>query len=113
MKIDKSLISGSTSMLVLKLVEERDRYGYEIIEELARRSDHTFEFKAGTLYPVLHALEENGWIVSYESCSESKRIRKYYQITKQGRKALEDKKKEWEAYTEAVNRTLGGVTYEG
>ena len=54
MAIDKSLLSGSTTMLVLKLLDGQDMYGYQMIEELAKRSDHTFELKAGTLYPLLH-----------------------------------------------------------
>lgn len=50
MAIDKSLISGNTDMLILKLLEKQDMYGYQMIEELAKQSDHTFELKAGTLY---------------------------------------------------------------
>ena len=57
MAIDKSLISGNTDMLILKLLEKQDMYGYQMIEELAKQSDHTFELKAGTLYPLLHLLE--------------------------------------------------------
>ena len=56
MKLDKALLSGSNALLLLKLLEDGDKYGYEMIEELARRSDHTFELKAGTLYPLLHGL---------------------------------------------------------
>ena len=51
MGIDKGWMAGSTAMLLLRLLEERDRYGYQMIEELRRRSDHTFDLKAGTLYP--------------------------------------------------------------
>ena len=56
MAIDKSLISGNTDMLILKLLEKQDMYGYQMIEELAKQSDHTFELKAGTLYPLLRIL---------------------------------------------------------
>ena len=58
MGIDKGWMAGSTAMLLLRLLEERDRYGYQMIEELRRRSDHTFDLKAGTLYPLLHGLKE-------------------------------------------------------
>ncbi len=51
MGIDKGWMAGSTAMLLLRLLEERDRYGYQMIEELRRRSDHTFDLKAGTLLP--------------------------------------------------------------
>ena len=50
MPVDKSLISGSTSMLILKLLEEKDMYGYEMIETLREKSRNVFELKAGTLW---------------------------------------------------------------
>ena len=56
---EKTPLSGSTSMLVLALLKEREMYGYEIIEELERRSNHVFKLKEGTLYPILHALEKD------------------------------------------------------
>jgi DNA-binding PadR family transcriptional regulator len=65
MKIDKGLIGGSTILLLLSLLEESDRYGYEIIKELEMRSDKAFQFKEGTLYPVLHKLENSGYVKSY------------------------------------------------
>ena len=77
MNIDKSLLAGSTGMLILKLLEEKDMYGYEMIEELRRRSDHTFDFKAGTLYPLLHSLEDKCLLSSYENTQAPKK-RKYY-----------------------------------
>ena len=66
MELDKSLVSGSMAMLVLKLLEDGDKYGYQMIEELKRRSDDTFHLKAGTLYPLLHGLEEKGLVTAYE-----------------------------------------------
>ena len=62
MEIDKSMVSGSMALLVLKLLEDGDKYGYQMIEELKRRSDDTFHLKAGTLYPLLHGLEEKGFV---------------------------------------------------
>ena len=56
--MDKSLLAGSTTLLVLKLLEDGDKYGYQMVEELRRRSDKTFELKSGTLYPLLHTLEQ-------------------------------------------------------
>ena len=57
MKFDKSLLSGSTQLLVLSIIAEGDAYGYEIILKLAEKSENAFEMKEGTLYPVLHSLE--------------------------------------------------------
>jgi PadR family transcriptional regulator PadR len=58
MKINKELMKGSTSILILTLLKSEDMYGYQITQELERRSDSTFEMKEGTLYPMLHALEK-------------------------------------------------------
>lgn len=108
MAIDKSLQAGSTAMLLLKLIDEEDMYGYQMIETLARRSDDTFALKAGTLYPLLKSLEEKGYLVSYEKSADSKRIRKYYRITKEGHKQLKEKKKEWDTFVTAINGVLEG-----
>lgn len=112
MAIDKSLVSGSMTMLLLKLLEEKDMYGYEMIETLGKRSNNVFELKAGTLYPLLHNLESKGYVTAYEKEVGGK-IRKYYSITKEGRRASDDKKKEWEKYAEGVKGVLGGVGYGG
>ena len=66
MMVDKSLLAGSTTMLVLKLLDGQDMYGYQMIEELSRRSERAFALKTGTLYPLLHSLEEKELIRSYE-----------------------------------------------
>lgn len=110
MAMEKNLLSGSTAMLLLKLLEEKDRYGYEIMETLRSRSDHTFDLKAGTLYPLLHSLELKGFLESYENM-ESSKPRKYYKITKSGKKHLREKEEEWKQYTCAVNQVLGGVLF--
>lgn len=106
MKIDKSLISGSTTLLVLSLLSREELYGYQMITELARRSDHTFEFKEGTLSPILHGLEADGLVTVQEKPAESGRMHKYYRITKKGMKILEEKKAEWTFYAEKVNAVI-------
>ena len=80
-KNDKSLLSGSTAMLVLRLLESKDMYGYQMIETLEKESNDVFALKAGTLYPLLHGLERDGAVKSYEIITESARSRKYYSIT--------------------------------
>ena len=108
MELDKSLTSGSMSLLVLKLLEDGDLYGYQMIAELRRRSDDTFRLKAGTLYPLLHSLEEKGFVTAYEQTAESGKTRRYYHLTKQGRSALREKESAWNAYARAVGRVLKG-----
>ncbi len=108
MKIDKGLIGGSTSLLLLSLLSEGDRYGYEMIKELESRSDKTFRFKEGTLYPVLHKLENNGLVTSYQAKGENGKVRKYYKITVKGQKQLAEEKKTWEKFSLSVNKVIGG-----
>lgn len=102
---EKSLISGSMTMLLLKLLDEKDMYGYEMIETLRKKSNNVFELKAGTLYPLLHGLEEKGVLKSYEQDFAGK-TRKYYSITKEGKGLLEKKTKEWNEYQTAVCNVL-------
>ena len=84
MEFDKTLTSGSTKLLLMKLLEQQDMYGYQMIEELRRRSDHTFDLKSGTLYPLLHSLEQAGWVTAREEPTASGRTRRYYHLTGSG-----------------------------
>ena len=105
MSVNKSLISGSTAMLLLRLLEDKDMYGYEMIETLERKSNNVFKLKAGTLYPLLHSLEGKHYLTSYEKEVNGK-LRKYYCITKDGRKYLGSRKEEWQEYQTAVLNVL-------
>lgn len=107
MKIEKSLLSGSTPMLVLALLKDGDKYGYEMVAELARRSDDTFLLKEGTLYPLLHALEKEGFVKSYTKESDHGHPRKYYRLTHSGSARLRYKEEEWKLFSEKVNAVIG------
>lgn len=112
MTFDKSLLAGSSTMLILKLLDGQDMYGYQMIEELSRRSDHSFELKTGTLYPLLHGLENKELITSYEKDENTQRPRRYYHLRAKGKRMLDEKQKEWNAYTKAVSLVLeGGVSF--
>jgi len=82
-------------------------YGYQMIEQMETQSEHVFSLKAGTLYPLLHGLELRGMITSYDIEEGCIRPRKYYQLTKNGKQLLSDKKTEWDAYVTAVDRVMG------
>ncbi|WP_026475944.1 PadR family transcriptional regulator [Alkaliphilus transvaalensis] len=112
MKINKELLKGSTTMLVLNLLSSSEMYGYQMIKELEQRSDNSFTLKEGTLYPILHTLEGQGMIESFWEDTESSRKRKYYKITSQGRKLLEEKEKEWRYFSKTVNQVIGGACHE-
>lgn len=106
MKYEKNLLSGSTPMLVLSLLTDGDKYGYQMVEELAKRSDDTFLLKEGTLYPLLHTLEKQGFVASYTMTTPQGRERKYYRLTHDGKKQLETKTREWKLFSEKVNAVL-------
>ena len=92
MTVDKSLLAGSTTMLVLKLLDGQDMYGYQMIEELSRRSERAFALKTGTLYPLLHSLEEKELIRSYEKDEGAARPRRYYHLERKGQHLLREKR---------------------
>lgn len=106
MKISKELMKGSTAALVLSVLAEEDMYGYKIIKELEARSEKVFCLKEGTLYPILHSLEEANCLESYWVDVENKK-RKYYHITRKGKAALKEKKEEFVTYSSAVGKVLG------
>ena len=105
MKIGKELMKGSTPALILSVISKEDMYGYRIVKELELRSENVFLMKEGTLYPLLHSLEEAGLVESYWQ-EASGRKRKYYHITRKGKAALKQKKEEFEAFTAAVGKVL-------
>lgn len=106
MKINKELMKGSTVTLILALLDSKDMYGYEMAKEIERRSDSIFTFKEGTLYPILHTLEAERLVEAYWN-EEGGRRRKYYRITKEGRRQLGEKQREWSLFRTAVDRVLG------
>ena len=108
MEIDRTLISGSMGMLVMKLLEKGDMYGYQMIEELQHRSDDTFHLKAGSLYPLLHGLEEKGYVTAYEREASAGKPRRYYHLTDAGHDALHEKEQSWNVYAAAVSRVMNG-----
>ena len=105
MSISKELMKGSTSMLVLSVISNEDMYGYKIIKELESRSENVFSLKEGTLYPILHAMEDEGLLTSYWVDVENRK-RKYYHITRKGKKQLKEKAEEFKTYSTAVGRVL-------
>lgn len=106
---EKTPLSGSTAMLVLAVLREREMYGYEIIEELERRSEGVFRLKEGTLYPILHTLEKDRCLAVREEKTPAGRLRRYYRVTEKGLRALEEKKTEWSGFSRAVTAVLAGT----
>lgn len=110
MAVDKGYMSGSSNLLVLTLLNEKSYYGYELIKTLRKRSNDVFDMKEGTLYPILHKLE-NDELIDSTNQEVSGRTRKVYSITEKGRKVLAKEKEEWREFSLAVNQILafGGI----
>ena len=101
----------SGPLLILSLIEEKDRYGYEIIETLQARSNDLFSLKEGSLYPLLHRLEKTGLLTSYNEKTDNNMTRKYYRLSKEGKKELAKEKEQWKQYTKTIESVLG-LAYE-
>ncbi|GIN95259.1 putative DNA-binding protein YwzG [Siminovitchia terrae] len=104
---DRELLKGSTSLLILQLLQDHPMYGYELAKVMEKRSDHTLQVREGTLYPALHKLEHQGYIESYWEKQEKGKARKYYRLTAEGVKMLEVKTKEWTLFSKMMDRMLG------
>lgn len=70
-------------------------YGYQMIEQLRERSQSVFDMKAGTLYPLLHQLEQKGCLTTHEEAAGEARVRKYYHLTDKGCKYLIQHQQDW------------------
>jgi PadR family transcriptional regulator, regulatory protein PadR len=93
--LTKELVAASTEPLILTLLGKGENYGYALIQEVKRLSGEKIEWTDGMLYPVLHRMENEGWIQSRWGEAENGRKRKYYSIRKEGRKALEKQREQW------------------
>src|SRR5882762_3715279 len=93
--IPKELVAASAEALILSLLSKGESYGYAIIQEVRARSNDHLKWTDGMLYPVLHRMENNGWIKSRWAESENGRKRKYYSLKKDGKKALEKHHEQW------------------
>ena len=103
MKFSKELMKGSTQQLILAVLKQKDLYGYEIIKEIFRQSEEILTLGEGSIYPMLHQLEEKKLIKSYWK-NEKGRDRKYYKITQTGEKIFINHLKEWKIFSQSLNK---------
>ncbi|MBC8134450.1 MAG: helix-turn-helix transcriptional regulator [Fibrella sp.] len=102
--------SATTVVLVLAVLKDGPRHGYDIAREVERRSGDTLSFKYATLYSVLHGLEADGFIISvWEQPQEERRARRVYDLTAEGLIALEKACKQWVEFSQAVNSVIDAV----
>lgn len=109
MNISYNFTRSDIKMLLLSLLNKTDMYGYQLIQEIKQMSNDYFTLKEGSLYPLLHSLEQDKLIISYWNDCENKRKKKYYAITEEGKKILEKEKGEWKKYSNCINSIIGGV----
>jgi PadR family transcriptional regulator, regulatory protein PadR len=106
MAFNTELVGSTTEMLVLKLLSERQMYGYEIIQIVNDLTNGEFNWKEGTLYPVLHRLEGAGYLATEWQMGDTGKNRKYYRLTAKGTKRVESKVEEWTRFSRSVNAVL-------
>lgn len=102
--LDKELKKGSTELLIMALVEDRPRHGYEIAKLIGERSDGVLQFHVASLYPLLYRMEKRGWIKGQWIEKTGQRRRRYYKLTAAGRKVLASQRTTWQAFFAALNR---------
>src|SRR5262245_5707169 len=102
--ISRELKRGSTELLILALLEERDRHGYELAQLIEERSRGAISFHAASLYPSLYRMEDRDLIVGRWVEKAGQRRRRYYSLTKTGRKALASQRSVWDGFFDALNR---------
>lgn len=106
--MDKEMMKGSIDLLLMSLIRQRDMYGYEMIQIMKRLSEDTYEMSEGTLYASLKRLEKKEWVESYWQQTDSGR-RKYYHITDEGIKALDQKRENWKWMDNLVRKSSEGL----
>ena len=95
---------GGAEILILALVEERDRHGYEIAKLITSRSGGTLSYQPASLYPMLYRLERRGLILGRWVEQAGARRRRFYRLTGEGRKVLNAQRRSWRSFFDALNR---------
>ena len=98
---------GSAELLVLSLLEDEPRHGYDISKLIRIRSGGALGFHVTSLYPLLHRLEKEGWVEGKWVEKAEQRRRRYYGLTDDGRKMLRSKQKSWRDFVALISRITG------
>ncbi len=108
-KLRKQTLDGNVETLLLAILQSGPNYGYAMVKELNNRAEGILELGEGTVYPVLHRLENKGLISASWFEAENSRERKYYRLTAKGRKALAANRVQWQMLSEVMAKVLGPV----
>ena len=105
--LDRELKKGSAELLILSLVEDRPRHGYDIGQLIELRSRGVLRFNVASLYPLLYRLEKRGWIRGRWVEKAGQRRRRYYRLTPTGKRVLATQRDGWQEFVGAINRVTG------
>ena len=105
--LDRELKKGSAELLILSLVEDQPRHGYDLSKLIETRSGGVLTFRVASLYPLLYRLEQRGWIAGRWIEKAGQRRRRYYRLTPAGAGVLVAQRDTWREFAEAVNRVTG------
>ncbi len=108
MQFSKKLIGSTTTTLLLAVLAERKRHGYEIVQSVEQLSKGAFQWREGTVYPALHRLEKQGLVVGEWEAGSTGRQRRVYALTSLGHDELSHQQQEWSLFSSSVNRVLKG-----
>jgi PadR family transcriptional regulator PadR len=103
---DLSFMGGVPELLVLRLLQHREMYGYEIVRAISEATGRVIDVGEGTVYPILHAMEKRKWVTAARKTLDG-RTRIYYRLTERGRQQFEQTAGRWAEISSAVNRVLG------
>jgi transcriptional regulator len=105
--LDRELKKGSAELLILSLVEDQPRHGYDLSKLIELRSGGVLKFRVASLYPLLYRLEKRGWIQGRWVEKAGQRRRRYYRLTPAGGAVLESQRSTWREFVAAINRIAG------
>lgn len=106
-QLDRELKKGSAELLILSLLEDQPRHGYDIGSLIEQRSRGVLRFNVASLYPLLYRLERRGWIQGRWVEKAGQRRRRYYRLTAEGKKVLAAQRHSWREFVAAINRITG------
>jgi PadR family transcriptional regulator, regulatory protein PadR len=107
--MEGEMLKGHLDMIVLAALAAGPAHGYAVIEEIKRRSSQAFDLPEGTVYPALHRLEQAGLLSSKWVTADSGRRRRVYALTRQGSRALAERRAVWRQFSDAIGGLLKGA----
>jgi len=102
MRIETELMRGAGPVAVMRLLDRGEKYGYELVQLLDKKSDGVLAMGQSTLYPLLYNLQAKGLIAARSETAQNGRPRKYYRLTEKGKRQLSRDRKQWEALSVAM-----------